>query len=749
MRYSPKFILAAGSAFYRPAVYGLFLFLFGSSVLHARTEGDEVWTNRGTGNWFVPTNWSQRRVPTVGQNVFVNTGGTAQIIGGGGNNVEIANLTIGNSISGSTVEVGGANALHVDQNLTIGPGGLLQIDSGGGLRVLGNFTNNGNIIFNLSGSESSTQTILGTGSITVNGNGTFQDETTLDPAAHVFVNGGTLIDMSNSPGIFIVTGPTTVLRINPGFAVGTAPTLNNGATLDNFGQITGGVVSVTGSATIINETGGRIIGNINLGNAANTVQLFTGSMINGNLNLGSSTGSALIFDGTGTQNVSRAVSGDITGVGSLTKQGPGTWIIDVDAKVPISTNVAAGILTVNQTLTSPTVTVQPGAELTGPGTIVGTLFNFGLFHPGDAPGTFRINGNFTQGSSGILNIQIASHTNFDRLIVSGRATLDGTLRLFLLNGFKPTSGQFSIITAGQGIFGKFATVISPTGDPFQVNYANGLVTVLPVPLSAKQQPQLGDGTPISTTALLANSTFYGFGTPADRTFATGKNNIIGISFDAAEFDIKGRKGETYTFPITGAFKISDRVRVDYEIPLQYVKLPSVELFQGGLTVDVPVNVIVSSTQQPWSWDVTPTLAFAEAGSKEWIGGGALTNLLCYRINNVILAYGNYLSFFEGHRWTFDDVNFDKRVSQQIMKNGLKATVQFGYWVFDAYGIYTQYFQSAAISSYYTIGGEVGRHFIWSYKGIPVDLGFVSLGFYTEQGNRFSSGHVQFGSAWRF
>jgi hypothetical protein len=470
---------------------------------------------------------------------------------------------------------------------------------------------------------------------------------------------------------------------------------------------------------------------------------------NGSLNLGSSAGSTLIRDGVGAQNLSQAVTGAITNAGSLVKPGLGTWTIDRALTAPVSTEVRAGVLAVNQTLTSSTITVQSGAALTGPGTIVGNLFNFGLLHPGDAPSTLRINGDFTQSSSGILNVELASVTDFDRLIVSGRATLDGTLRLFLLNGFRPSNGRFQIVTAGQGIFGRFATVISPSGDPFQITYANGLVTVLPLAVSAKQQPQLGDGTPISATALLADSTFYGFGTPADRAFASGKNNVIGISFDASEFDIKGQKGETYTFPITGAFKISDRVRLDYVIPLQYVKLPDVELFQGGLTLDLPIQVIVSSSEQPCSWDVTPTLAFAEAGSKEWIGGGALTNLLCYRFKNVALAYGNYLSFFEGHRWTFDDVNFDQRVSQQIMKNGLKVAAQFGDWVFDAYGIYTQYFQPAAISSYYTIGAEVGRYFIWSYKGIPVDLGFLSLGFYTEQGNRFSSGHVQFGSAWRF
>src|SRR5260221_8839880 len=150
---------------------------------------------------------------------------------------------------------------------------------------------------------------------------------------------------------------------------------------------------------------------------------------------------------------------------------------------------------------------------------------------------------------------------------------------------------------------------------------------------------------ISSMALFAYSTFYVFGSSAERAFATGRNNVIGISFYASEFDIKGQKGETYTFPITGAFKISDRVHLDYVIPLQYLKLSDVELFQGGLTLDVPIQLIVSSSQQPWSWDVTPTLAFAEAGSKEWIGGGALINLLCFPLKKVALGHGNYFSFF--------------------------------------------------------------------------------------------------------
>src|SRR5260370_19320941 len=121
---------------------------------------------------------------------------------------------------------------------------------------------------------------------------------------------------------------------------------------------------------------------------------------------------------------------------------------------------------------------------------------------------------------------------------------------------RPVQSSFSRST----VYSLVLVLIGPpvlfaqTGDPFQITSANGLVTVLPLAVSAKQQPQLGDGTPISATALLADSTFYGFGTPADRAFATGKNDVIGISCHPSEFDIKGRKRRPNPFPLPGAFK---------------------------------------------------------------------------------------------------------------------------------------------------------------------------------------------------
>jgi hypothetical protein len=163
-----------------------------------------------------------------------------------------------------------------------------------------------------------------------------------------------------------------------------------------------------------------------------------------------------------------------------------------------------------------------------------------------------------------------------------------------------------------------------------------------------------------------------------------------------------------------------------------------------------VKVIVPLPDQPWSWIVTPTAAVATSGSREIIGGGALTNVFSYQWHGITATYGNYISFFEGDVLTNNDPKFPTGVSQQIMKNGFRLDVPFARsWIVEAYAIYTQFFQSAVIGNYLTIGAELGHHFTWDVQGQHLDLGYLSLGLYTEFGNQYSSGHVQIGSAWRF
>jgi hypothetical protein len=748
-----------------------------------------------------------------GGSITNNSG--ASIVGGAGNPAVIANggaLTFLNAgtITGSvTLDTLPGTAASFANQATLVTGGTIAGDLNLG-------TNPGTVLtLDGSGTEALSKAVTGlitnAGSVIKQGTGTWViDKSVGNNPGGTTVESGTLTDaLTNALGTgpITVTGNTSLLQINQGVEIGNpnSITITDGGSIDNAGTIStpaGGLISGTGGGNItnsgtisgligINLTGGgsvtndaggvisgrsglailsaggpvkfsnagTINGNVLLGNFANTAQLFSGGRINGNLNLGNSAASNLILDGSTDQSLSQAIAGTTTNAGSLTKQGSGNWTVDVAMSAPVSTKILAGVLTVNSSLTSPLVTVQAGGMLKGTGNVLGNVVNLGAISPGNSPGTLTIGGNFTQGPAGTYNVEIFSPQNYSRLVVLGHASLDGTLHLTLASGFRFQPGEtFTVLTA-QGITGTFRTISGNSS--VRVTYANGQVIVNPVPPKVQASDiHLSDGTPISTTALLADYTFYGFGSLSERMALglipledTSKQNAVSLTFDAGEFDIQGQHGQTYTIPIAGGFKINDRVRLDYEIPLQYITLDNTSLFQAGLTLDLPVKVIIPTADQPWSWIVTPTAALATSGSKEIIGGGALTNVFSYQWRGITATYGNYISFFEGDVLTSDDPKFPSGVSQQIMKNGLRLDVPVAKsWIVEAYGIYTQFFQPAAISSYWTIGAEVGHHFTWDIEGQHLDLGYLSLGVYTEIGNQYNqyhSGHAQIGSAWRF
>ncbi len=267
---------------------------------------------------------------------------------------------------------------------------------------------------------------------------------------------------------------------------------------------------------------------------------------------------------------------------------------------------------------------------------------------------------------------------------------------------------------------------------------------------------VSDGNPTSTTALIANSMFDGFGSAASRAREiNGKNNSFGISFDGGTFNADGFRGHSYTLPINGYFRATDRMTLHVEIPLQFIEVEGANIYQGGFTVGVPTKLVEASENQPWSWDVTPTAAFALSGSQAMVAGGglfagALTNVAAYRWQNITLTYGNFMSFFQGVRLTVGNYDFDSSVSQQIMKNGLRVSVPFAdRWLFEAYGIHTKFFRSAAVNSYFTLGVDIGYRLKLKLYGNEVPLGYFTLGFHSDLAGNYDSALFRFGSAWTF
>jgi len=115
----------------------------------------------------------------------------------------------------------------------------------------------------------------------------------------------------------------------------------------------------------------------------------------------------------------------------------------------------------------------------GNGSISGSITNDGTLSPGLSPGKITLNGNYTQESTGVLNIEIGGYTavtEYDQFAVSGSAALAGTLNLTLINGFRPkVNDVFQILTYGS-FTGGFTT-INFTGLTAQVIYAAGGITI--------------------------------------------------------------------------------------------------------------------------------------------------------------------------------------------------------------------------------------------------------------------------------
>jgi len=243
-------------------------------------------------------------------------------------------------------------------------------------------------------------------------------------------------------------------------------------TITNLGTITAtsgvaiNTTSSSGNTTLSNS--GVINGSVELGSGTNTVTLLTGGIIKGDLNLGTNAGSGLVLDGSGQEALSQAITGTITDPGTLTKQGSGTLIIDEDLSAPVSTDVIAGTLTMqNATLTSSMVTIASGGTLTGIGTVSGNVTNSGVVSPGNPFGTLTIRGNYTQASSGLFRLQIGglASGDFGLLAVTGHATLGGTLELVPVGNFHFAPGDKIVFLTANSITGSFSTILNDVPSP--------------------------------------------------------------------------------------------------------------------------------------------------------------------------------------------------------------------------------------------------------------------------------------------
>jgi hypothetical protein len=252
-----------------------------------------------------------------------------------------------------------------------------------------------------------------------------------------------------------------------------------------------------------------------------------------------------------------------------------------------------------------------GGTLTGSGTINANVTNGGQVIPGGT-GTARvltINGNYTQTSTGALDIDIGGTTpgtQYDQLAVSGAASLGGTMNISLINAFQPAFGNsFQVLTFGSSA-GNFATytgtslasglfldpAFNPTNNPTNLTLNIDRVSITGAPAFPLQ------GNPINLAAFVT-------GPSAGDSFAYAWN----VTQNGNPFS--SGSGATFTFtPNLSAtylvtFGVTDVIGGKGTVTLSIVVIPSIFVLDpkaggaltisGNASINIPGEVAVDSS----------------------------------------------------------------------------------------------------------------------------------------------------------
>lgn len=234
-------------------------------------------------------------------------------------------------------------------------------------------------------------------------------------------------------------------------------------------NITGGSSSFTGSTTV--NSGTLKISGDNLWSASSSTTVSGGATLRldgsqtiknlsgpGTVNIFTS-GKTLIVNSVGNT----TFGGVITGSGGLTKSGAAVFTLTNANTYAGNTVVSAGTLVVNNSLTSPLVTVASGATLKGTGALHDIALD-GTYAPGNSAAQVSLD-NLTMSSTGILLMEIGGNlrgTDYDALNIAGTFAAGGTLTVSFINAYSPvTAASFNLFDFGSQT-GTFATLNLPT-----------------------------------------------------------------------------------------------------------------------------------------------------------------------------------------------------------------------------------------------------------------------------------------------
>lgn len=105
------------------------------------------------------------------------------------------------------------------------------------------------------------------------------------------------------------------------------------------------------------------------------------------------------------------------------------------------------------------------AELAGAGAFFGNITNAGVIRPGSPIGTITVSGTVTLLPGSVIELDVGgTQTNqYDRMLISGRLSANGTLTVRLVDGFRPQPGDSFRLLGFGSAEGAFTSITLPAG----------------------------------------------------------------------------------------------------------------------------------------------------------------------------------------------------------------------------------------------------------------------------------------------
>jgi hypothetical protein len=209
------------------------------------------------------------------------------------------------------------------------------------------------------------------------------------------------------------------------------------------------------------------------------------------------------------------------------------------------------------------------------------------------------------------------------------------------------------------------------------------------------------GNPNSLESSLSGSSFSssGFNTGANGSPNSSEGARFSIGVSAGQFSSGGFTGQSYTVPISYAYRFSKSGwELQLNIPLTYEKISSGSSYavQAGLGLQIPV---LTGTD----WYITPIVSAGAAASINFGAAGAtysyaLGSRYTYHATpRLALTLGDLIGYVDSIGVKIDNYNINPKIGDTVTKNGALAEYETPWSIggkpmsVRAGGAYTEYF----------------------------------------------------------